>query len=52
MRKVLRGIFDCRRGEVTGGWSKLYSVEFINIFSLPDGKGWLGWKGHVVCLER
>jgi hypothetical protein len=27
-KSVLRGIFDYRRGEVTGGWRKLYSEEF------------------------
>jgi hypothetical protein len=28
-----------RRGEVIGGWSKLYSEEFINIFSFVRWRG-------------
>jgi hypothetical protein len=34
--KVLRRIFGPKRGEVTGGWRKLYNEELRDLYSSPS----------------
>jgi hypothetical protein len=34
--RVLRRIFGPKRGEVTGGWRKLYNEELHNLYSFPS----------------
>jgi hypothetical protein len=35
-KRVLRRIFGAKRGEVTGGWRKLYNEELHNLYSSPS----------------
>jgi hypothetical protein len=34
--RVLRRIFGPKRGEVTGGWTKLHNEELHDLYSLPN----------------
>jgi hypothetical protein len=34
--RVLRGMFDPKRDEVTGEWKKLQNGELHNLYSSPD----------------
>jgi hypothetical protein len=35
-KRVLKRIFGPKRGEVTGGWKKLYNEELHNLYSSPS----------------
>jgi hypothetical protein len=34
--RVLKRIFEPKRGEVTGGWRKLHNEELHNLYTLPN----------------
>jgi hypothetical protein len=34
--RVLRRLFEPKRGEVMGGWRKLHNKELCNLYSSPD----------------
>jgi hypothetical protein len=34
--RVLRRIFECKREEVAGGWSRLCNEELRNLYASPD----------------
>jgi hypothetical protein len=49
--RVLRRMFGPKRGEVTGGWRKLYNEELHNLYSSPNtirmiNSRWMSWVGH------
>jgi hypothetical protein len=53
--RVLRRIFGPKRGEVTGGWRKLYNEEFHNLYSSPSiiriiKSRRMRWVGHVAQM--
>jgi hypothetical protein len=53
--RVLRGIFGCKRDEVTGEWRKLHSGELHNLYSSPDiisqiKSRRMRWAGHVARM--
>jgi hypothetical protein len=35
-KRVLRRIFGPKKGEVTGGWRKLYNEELRDLYSSPS----------------
>jgi hypothetical protein len=48
----LRRIFGQKRDDVTGGWRKLHSEEFHNLYSSPSTirmikSRKMNWAGHV-----
>jgi hypothetical protein len=54
--RVLRGIFGLRKGEVTGGWRKLNTEEFHNLYFSPNIIGMIKsrvmiWTWHVCMGE-
>jgi hypothetical protein len=51
--RALRGIFEPKRVEVTGGWRKLHNEELNDLYSSPNisriiKSRWMRWAGHVV----
>jgi len=36
LNRVLIGLFGTKRGEVEGGWRRLYSEKFYSFFALPN----------------
>jgi hypothetical protein len=53
--RVLRGIFESKRDEVTGEWRKLHSEELHNLYSSPDTirrikSRQMRWVGHVARM--
>jgi hypothetical protein len=53
--RVLRIIFGPKRGEVKGGWRKLYNEELHNLYSSPSiirmiKSRRMRWAGHVVRM--
>jgi hypothetical protein len=54
--RVLRGIFEPERDEVTGGWRKQHNEEFRDLYSSPNiirmmESRRIRWAGHVVDYE-
>jgi hypothetical protein len=53
---VLRRIFGARRGEIIGGWRKLYNVELHNFYSSPNIismiKTKMRWAGQAARTGR
>jgi hypothetical protein len=49
--RVLRRLFEPRRGEVTVEWRKLHNEELNDLYSPPSIvrviKSRMGWAGHV-----
>jgi hypothetical protein len=55
--RVLRRIFEPKRGEATGEWRKLHSGELHNFYSSPDiirhiKSRRMPWMGHVAGTEK
>jgi hypothetical protein len=55
--RVLRRIFEPKRGEVTGGWLKLHNEELHNLYSSPYiiimmKSGRMKWARHVARMEK
>jgi hypothetical protein len=55
--RVLRRIFGPNRDEVTGGWRKLHTEEFRDLYSSPSiirriKSRRMGWTGHVARMGR
>jgi hypothetical protein len=55
--RVLRRIFEPKRGEVTGGWRELHNEVLHRLYSSPNiikvmKSRRMRWAGHVAsCLE-
>jgi hypothetical protein len=54
--RVLRRIFGLKGDKVTGGWRKLYSAEFHNLYSSPNiinviKLKRMRWARHVAHVE-
>jgi hypothetical protein len=54
--RVLRRIFEPKRGEVTGSWRKLHNEELLNLYSSPNiirmTISRMRWAEHVARIER
>jgi len=55
--RVLRRIFEPKRDEVTGEWSKLHNEELNDLYSSPNivqviKLRRMRWAGHVACMEE
>jgi hypothetical protein len=53
--RVLRGVFEPRRDEVTGEWRKLHNDELNDLHSLPNivrvvKSRRMRWAGHVARM--
>jgi hypothetical protein len=53
--RVLRRIFQPKRDEVTGGWTKLHNEELHGLYSSPSivrviKARRMIWAGHVACM--
>jgi hypothetical protein len=53
--RVLRGVFEPKRDEVTGEWRKLHNVVLHNLYSSPDiirqiKSRRMRWAGHVARM--
>jgi hypothetical protein len=54
---VLRRIFEPKRDEVTGGWRKLHTEKFNNLYWSPDmvrviKSRIIRWAGHVARMRE
>ena len=52
-KRVLRGIFGTKRGEVTTEWRKLHNKEINDLYSLPNTVRVIRsrrWAGHVASM--
>ena len=55
--KVLRKIYEIKRGEITGEWSELQNAELDALCSSPNiirniKSRRLRWTGHVARMEQ
>ena len=54
--RVLRGIFERKRDEVTREWSRLHHEELLALYPSPiiiqEIKSRKRWTGHVACMGR
>jgi hypothetical protein len=55
-KRVLRGIFGCKRDEVTGQWRKVHNKELNKLYSSTNIirviESWrMGWAGHMVFWD-
>jgi hypothetical protein len=55
--RVLRGIFESKRDEVTGGWRKLRNEELHNLYSSSNiirmiKSRRMRWAGHIARIGR
>jgi hypothetical protein len=53
--RILRRIFGPRRDEVSGGWGKLHTEEYHNLYSSPSiirliKSRRVRWAGHVARM--
>ena len=53
--RVLRRIFEPKRGGVTGEWRKLHNEELNDLYSSPNivrviKSRRMRWAGHVACM--
>jgi hypothetical protein len=53
--RLLRRIFELKRGEVIGGWRKLRNEELHNLYSSPSiiriiKSRRMRWAGHVARM--
>jgi hypothetical protein len=52
---VLSGIFEHKRGDMIGGWRRLHSEDFHNLYSSENiirmvKLRRMQWTGHVACM--
>jgi hypothetical protein len=55
--RVLRGIFEAKRDEMTGDWRKLHNEELNDLYSLPNivrvvKSRRMRWAGHVARMAE
>jgi hypothetical protein len=55
--RVLRRIFEPKRDEVTGGWTKLHNEELHNLYPSPNiirmiKSRRIRWAGHVARMAE
>jgi hypothetical protein len=55
--RVLRGIYEPKRDEVTGVWRKLHNEELHNLYSSPSiirmiTSSRMIWAGHVTRMGK
>jgi hypothetical protein len=55
--KVLRGVFEPKRDEVTGGWRKFPNEELHGLYSSPNiirmiKSRWVRWARHVALMAE
>jgi hypothetical protein len=52
--RLLRRIFESKRGEITRGWRRLHNEELHNFYSLPNISRMIKskrmrWAGNIIC---
>jgi hypothetical protein len=45
--RVLRRMFGPKRGEMAGGWRRLYNEELHSLYTSQ-----MIWAEHVACMQR
>jgi hypothetical protein len=53
--RVIRRIFGTKMEEIAGGWRRLHSEEFLNLYASPNLSTVINlrrtrWEEHVACI--